>query len=120
MIVMATVYSMTRVARGPLLFVAGQTPALPGGQVPPQAGPQTKVVLDKIEALLAEHGADWPQVVKLTYYLRDLADLEPVRAVLLERLPEPRPAATLVEISGLVDPRFLVEIDAVVDLGATG
>ncbi|HET9141598.1 RidA family protein [Actinophytocola sp.] len=114
---MASVYSMTRVAQGPLLFVAGQTPAMPGGQVPPGAGPQTRVVLDKIAALLAEHGAGWPQVVKLTYYLRDLADLDAVRAALLERLPEPRPTATLVEISGLVDERFLVEIDAVADLG---
>ena len=75
-------------------------------------------MLDKIEALLAEHGAGWPEVVKLTYYLRDLADLGTVRAALLERLPEPRPTATLVEISGLIDPQFLVEIDAVADLGA--
>ena len=51
---------------------------------------------------------------------RDLADLDTVRAELLERLPEPRPAATLVEVSGLVDPTFLVEIDAVADLGAVG
>ncbi|HEU5473813.1 MAG TPA: RidA family protein [Actinophytocola sp.] len=114
---MTAVYSMTRVARGPVLFVAGQTPATPDGEVPPGALAQTRVVLDKIQVLLAEHGVGWPEVAKLTYYLRDLADLDTVREVLLDRLPEPRPASTLVEVSGLVDPRFLIEIDAVADLG---
>jgi 2-iminobutanoate/2-iminopropanoate deaminase len=110
-------FSMTRVAKGPLLFVSGQTPALPDGSVPEGAAVQTRVVLDKIEALLAEHEAGWPAVVKVTYFLRDIADLGAVRKVLLDVLPEPRPAASLVEISALIDPRFVVEIEAIADLG---
>jgi 2-iminobutanoate/2-iminopropanoate deaminase len=113
----ASTFSMTRVAKGPLLFVSGQTPALPDGSVPDGATAQTRVVLDKIEALLAEQQVSWPAVVKVTYFLRDLADLAAVREVLLDVLPQPRPAASLVEISGLIDPRFTVEIEAIADLG---
>src|SRR6266480_799331 len=111
------VFSMTRVATGPTLYVSGQTPATPEGGVPDGVEAQTRVVLDKIATQLAEHGLGWADAVKLTYYLRDIADLNTVRRVLLEVLPEPRPASTLVEISNLIDPRFLIEIDAVADLG---
>lgn len=34
----------------------------------------------------------------------------------VSRVPEPRPAASLVEVSGLMDPRFLVEVEAVAEL----
>ena len=114
---MSAPYSMTRTANGPLLFVAGQVPTLPDGSVPDGAAAQTRVVLDKIAALLAEHELGWPAVVKVTYFLRDIADLDAVREVLLNVLPEPRPTSSLVAISALVDPRFLVEIEAVADLG---
>jgi 2-iminobutanoate/2-iminopropanoate deaminase len=107
---------MTRIAHGPTLYISGQTPTTPDGGVPDGAEAQTRVALDKIAVLLAEHGVGWEAVVKVTYYLADLADLATVRAVVLDMVPEPRPAATLVEISGLIDERFVVEIEAVADL----
>ena len=110
---------MARVAQGPTLYVSGQTPALPDGSVPAGAEAQTRVVLDKIAAILTEHGLSWSSVIKLTYYLCDIGDLGALRAVLSEVLPEPKPAATLAVVKGLVDNRFLVEIDAVADLGVT-
>jgi 2-iminobutanoate/2-iminopropanoate deaminase len=115
-----TVFSMARVAQGPTLYVSGQTPALPDGSVPAGAEAQTRVVLDKIAAILNEHGLGWAAVVKLTYYLCDIGDLGALRTALFDVLPEPRPAATLAVISGLVDSRFVVEIDAVADCGVTG
>jgi 2-iminobutanoate/2-iminopropanoate deaminase len=56
--------------------------------------------------------------VKLTYFLRDINDLQPFRDVMLAELPAPRPAASLVEVSNLIDPRFRIEIEGVADLGA--
>jgi len=109
---------MDRVAHGPTLYVSGQTPGLADGSVPDGAEAQTRVVLDKIEAILTEHGLGWASVVKLTYYLCDIGDLGALRRVLFEVLPEPRPAATLAVVSGLVDVRFVVEIDAVADLSS--
>jgi 2-iminobutanoate/2-iminopropanoate deaminase len=112
-----TVFSMARIAQGPTLYVSGQTPALADGSVPDGAEAQTRVVLDKIAAILTEHGLDWASVVKFTYYLCDIGDLAALRGVLLEVLPEPKPAATLAVVKGLVDGRFLVEIDVVADFG---
>jgi 2-iminobutanoate/2-iminopropanoate deaminase len=111
---------MTRLARGPLLFVSGQTPVADDGTVPAGAEAQTRVVLDRIHELLVENGVEWEAVVKVTYFLRDIGDLAAVRQVLVDVLPEPRPAASLVEVSGLIDPRFLVEIEAVAELAGSG
>ena len=108
---------MARTAQGPTLYVAGQTPGLPDGSVPDGAEAQTRVVLDKIAAILTEHRLGWPAVVRLTYYLCDVGDLGAVRGVLLETLPDPKPTSTLIVVKGLIDKRFLVEIDAVADAG---
>jgi enamine deaminase RidA (YjgF/YER057c/UK114 family) len=49
----------------------------------------------------------------MTYFLTDLADLDGVRAALDRVLPHPRPTASLVEVSALIDPLFRIEIEAV-------
>ena len=49
----------------------------------------------------------------MTYFLTDIGELEQVRAALDAVLPQPRPTASLVEVSGLVDPRFRIEIEAI-------
>lgn len=84
--------------------------------MPEGAEAQTRLVLDKIAAILGEHGLGWLSVVKLTYYLCDADDIPALRTVLREVLPDPKPAATLAVVKGLVDGRFVVEIDAVADL----
>jgi enamine deaminase RidA (YjgF/YER057c/UK114 family) len=110
------VFSPACKATGPTLYVAGQTPARADGSVPDGAEAQSRLVLDKIADILAEHGLGWNSVVKLNYYLCDVNDLGGLRAAAFDILPDPPPATTLVVISGLIDPRFLVEIDAVADL----
>ncbi|MUL42166.1 RidA family protein [Streptomonospora sp. PA3] len=111
-------YSSAVVAEGPLVFVSGQVPLDADGMVADgDAVTQARQALRNVDAALAEHGSDARHLVKLTYYLRHMADLEDVRRVLDEYLVhEPRPASTLVEVSGLVDPRFLIEVDAVARL----
>lgn len=108
---MAAIYEHLREAGG-FLFVAGQTPAGDSGDVPDDAGEQATVALAKVAAVLSRAGARLEDVVKVTYFLTDIADLAAVRAALDEVLPHPRPAASLVEVSALIDPRFRVEIEA--------
>lgn len=110
-------YSTARIATGPVLFISGQTPAGPDGSTPSDVEEQTRLVLAKIQDVLVEHGCGWGDVVKVTYYLRDIADLDVVRTVIRDVVPEPRPAATLAQVSAFVDPSFAVEVDAVADLG---
>ncbi|WP_344482418.1 RidA family protein [Glycomyces endophyticus] len=111
-------YSDTRTASGPLLFISGQIPLREDGTVPEDVTEQTGLVLAKIAAHLDTHGLDWAAVVKVTYFLRDIGDLRPFREAVLAAVPEPRPAASLVEVSNLVDARFRIEIEAIADLGA--
>ncbi|WP_026124230.1 MULTISPECIES: RidA family protein [Nocardiopsis] len=112
---MAKNYSASLLADGPFVFVSGQLPIAPDGTFAEgDAVEQTRQVFRNIEAALAPHGADLRHVVKLTYYLRHIADLQSVRQVLREFLVhEPRPTSTLVEVNGLADSRCLVEIDAI-------
>jgi enamine deaminase RidA (YjgF/YER057c/UK114 family) len=107
----AAIFEHLREAGG-FLFVAGQTPLTESGEVPDDPGEQATVVMDKIAAVLASTGAGIEDVVRVTYFLTDIGDLASVRASLDAVLPHPRPAATLVEVSALVDPRFRVEIEA--------
>jgi 2-iminobutanoate/2-iminopropanoate deaminase len=107
-------YSDSRTATGRLLFVSGQVPVDAQGELAGESmTEQANAVLDNIEAVLRRDGLTLSDVVKLTHYLTDIGGLGELRAVLAARLPQPRPAATLVAVHALIDPRFLVEIDAV-------
>jgi 2-iminobutanoate/2-iminopropanoate deaminase len=109
---MAGVYEHARDA-GPFVFIAGQTPQPRSGDTPKSIEDQVDVAIAKIVTLLSERDLELADVVKMTYYLTDLADLPGVRVALDRALPHPRPAATLVEVSGLIDPLFRIEIEAV-------
>lgn len=114
---MADPFSAALVADGPLLFISGQDPEAPDGGVAGDVAGQTGQIFHKLSDVLSAHDADLSGLVKLTYYLRHIADLGEFRSALVACLPDGhRPAATLVEVSGLVDPRFLVQVDAVASL----
>lgn len=107
-------FSQSRVARGPQLFLAGQAPLDTQGELAGETmTAQADQVLDNLAGLLAERGLTFTDTVRMTYYLTDMSLLDEFRAVLLRRLPIPPPTASLVEVNALIDPRFLVEIDAV-------
>ena len=115
----APTYSQTRIAHGPLLFISGQVPVGAGGSVAENdITAQTHAVLDRIEALLAEHDLTLANVVRITTFLTRIEDLAGVRQVLSGRLPDPKPASTLAQVTALIDPRFLIEIDAIATLDA--
>jgi enamine deaminase RidA (YjgF/YER057c/UK114 family) len=76
---------------------------------------QAHAVYDNIEKALKSVGADWNNVVKTTTYLTEAAHIQALREVRLERFSglEAPPANTLLVISGLAEPEFLIEIDVV-------
>ena len=99
-----------------MIYLSGQTPAdehykVKGSDVREQAN----AVYDNIEIALGSVGADWSNVVKTTTYLTDAADIAALREVRLARfrnLAAP-PANTLLVVSRLAEPAFLIEIDVV-------
>ncbi|WP_106252263.1 RidA family protein [Allonocardiopsis opalescens] len=112
-------YSAALTVSGPLVFVSGQVPVAADGSVAEgDAAEQTRQVFRNIELALAGQQARMDQIVKLTFFLCRIGDLAEVRAARDEFITrEPRPTSSLVEVSRLIDPRFLVEIEAVASLG---
>ncbi len=74
---------------------------------------QAERVLENMAAVLDRCGATFDDVVKVTVYLRHIADRAAVNDVRRRRFGQSRPASTLVEVSAFVVPGALVEIDAV-------
>lgn len=109
-------YSQATVAGG-FLFTAGQIPLDPATMkvIDGDVVAQAERVLANLDAVLAEAGCSWKDVVKTTVFLHDMADFPRVNEVYAKALGEARPARSTVQVSAL--PRgVLVEIDAIAKL----
>lgn len=74
---------------------------------------QTIQALRNMEATLRAGGASLRNIIKVTFYLTDIRDKARVWEARKVLFGDSRPASTLVEVSHLVDPHALLEIDAV-------
>ncbi|MEV4350384.1 RidA family protein [Actinoplanes sp. NPDC049596] len=109
-------YSHAVTVTGALVLVSGQVPLDADGRLvgAGDALEQTRQVFRNLQAVLAGAGASMSDVVKLTVFLTDLRDLSAFRTARDEFIDVARPpASSLVQVSGLVNPAFKVEIEAV-------
>jgi enamine deaminase RidA (YjgF/YER057c/UK114 family) len=97
---------------GDRVLVAGTAPVWPDGSCDPDPAAQARRCLEIIAAALAEAGASVDDVVRTRVYFTDRADVAAIASVHGEVFARARPAATLVVVAGLVDPRWRVEIEA--------
>ncbi|MFA6576543.1 MAG: RidA family protein [Nocardioides sp.] len=102
---------------GRTIAVSGTAPVWPNGEVDPDPAVQARRCWEIALAALTDLGGRVEDVVRTRQYVvsADLAD--PVGAVHGEVFGSVRPASTMVVVAGLLDPRWLVEVelDAVVD-----
>src|SRR5205823_11611924 len=93
------------------LYVAGQIGVRPDGSVPSTIEEQTEVVWQNILAVLADAGMGIGDVVKITSFLTRHENFPKFAQVRAKFLGSHRPASTLLVISSLARPEFLVEVD---------
>ncbi len=97
---------------GRQVFVSGTAPVMPDGAPPPEdAYGQAKRCLEIVGSVLAEAGASFADVVRTRLYLTTLDAFEGVGRAHAEVFGEVRPATAAVVVTGLIDPRWLVEIE---------
>lgn len=109
---------VTSATGGRMIFVSGQVAWDKDGK-PQHAGDleaQTRMVYENLRLALNEARATLDDVVKYTIYVKDLdtekwKTVSKVRNEMLKK--EPRPASTMIGVTGLVYPELLIEIEAI-------
>jgi enamine deaminase RidA (YjgF/YER057c/UK114 family) len=107
---------MVEVQGARMIYLSGQTPADENYKVhSADVRGQANAVYDNIEIALKAAGAGWDNVVKTTTYLTDAALITDFREARIARFKNLKaaPANTLLVVSRLAEPEFLIEVDVV-------
>lgn len=99
---------------GSSVFIAGTTAALEGGGAVggSDIAAQAREALQRIVRALKDLGADVEHVVRTRMFVTDISRWEEVGRVHGEVFGDIRPVATMVEVSKLIDPKLMIEIEA--------
>jgi enamine deaminase RidA (YjgF/YER057c/UK114 family) len=103
---------------GRLVWTAGQVGIDAGGEVAEGWEEQTRLAFANVGRALHAGGAAWPDVVKLTIFVVDIAELPLIRRVRDEfvAIADP-PTSSLVQVAGLARSGLLIEVEAVAWMG---
>ena len=74
---------------------------------------QTETVLEHVKTVVEEAGGGMDDIVKVTVFIRDMGLYDEIHKVRRRYFGESYPASSMVEVSALIDPRLLIEIEAV-------
>lgn len=81
---------------------------------------QTSSVLRKIKGVLEQAGFTLEDVIRTRIYVTDISRWEEVGRAHGEFFRDIRPATSMVEVKGLIDPKYLVEIEATAEKAGPG
>ncbi|MFF6994879.1 RidA family protein [Streptomyces sp. NPDC008313] len=111
----AAAYTHVVTGTGRFVAVSGQLALDENGKLVGDGDPaaQARQVFENLRRCLAAAGAGFDDVVKMTYFVTDMSHMPAIREARAEHIPADRlPAASAVQVSSLVRPEFLLEIEA--------
>ncbi|MEV5986838.1 RidA family protein [Streptomyces sp. NPDC052051] len=111
----AAAYTHVVMGTGRFVAVSGQLALDEDGKLVGEGDPaaQARQIFENLRRCLAAAGATFDDVVKLTFFVTDMAYMPAIRAARAAHIPEDRlPAASAVQVASLVRPEFLMEIEA--------
>ncbi|WP_121750020.1 RidA family protein [Streptomyces sp. E2N166] len=111
----AAQYTHVVTGTGRFVAVSGQLALDEEGGLVGEGDPaaQARQVFENLRRCLKAAGASFDDVVKMTFFVTDMAHMSAIRAARAEHIPDDRlPAASAVQVAALVRPEFLLEIEA--------
>jgi len=93
---------------GDHVWLSGMVGMTPDGDVPEDTVEQFRLAMNTIDNCLRQAGGRPDQIVKVQVFLTDISERGAINPIRQEYFGEHRPASTLLEISGFVDPRLKV------------
>ena len=108
-------HATTVEAQGKLVFISGMTAHQPDGTV---AGvgdveAQTRQVCENVKAAVEAAGGTMDDICRVDVFVRNMEHFDTIHQVRREYFTPPLPASTMVEVTKMTDPDYLVEISAI-------
>jgi 2-iminobutanoate/2-iminopropanoate deaminase len=106
-------------AKGKLVFISGMTARRADGTI---AGvgdieAQTRQVCENLKAAIEAAGGTMDDICRVDVYVRNMEHFEKIHQVRREYFGSPPPASTMVEVTKMTSPDYLIEINAIAVIG---
>jgi reactive intermediate/imine deaminase len=102
-------------AKGKLVFISGMTARCPDGTI---AGigdveAQTRQVCENLKSAVEAAGGTMEDICRVDVFVRNIEHFDKIHKVRREYFKAPAPASTMVEVTKMVSPEYLIEINAI-------
>ena len=107
-------------ARGRLVFISGMTARCADGSI---AGigdieAQTRQVCENVKSAVEQAGGTMDDICRVDVYVRNMEHFDRIHKVRREYFKPPAPASTMVEVSKMTSPDYLIEMNAIAVVGS--
>ena len=112
-------HAISVAAKGRLVFISGMTARRADGTI---AGigdieAQTRQVCENLKSAVEAAGGTMDDICRVDVYVRNMEHFEKIHKVRREYFNSPPPASTMVEVTKMTSPDYLIEINAIAVLG---